>query len=713
MPVIRPQLGSPEPLGVGWDGAGVNIAVWSAHASAVDFCLFDSPDADSETARVRLPSRTGEVWHGFLSDVGPGQLYGFRVHGPVDPQAGQLFNPQKLLLDPYAKALCGQLKWHESLASRGLPPAWTSAQAEACGSPSPEDTARFVPKGVIIDSSFNWEGDERPGTAWRDTVIYECHVKGLTVLHPDVPPHERGRYLGLASEPIVDHVKKLGITAIELLPVYHSVDEWPLIKQGLVNYWGYNPLALFAPHSRYASGDAGQQVTEFREMVKRLHRAGIEVILDVVYNHTAESDHTGPTLSLKGLGNAEYYRLQENDRRLYENFSGCGNTLNFAHPIVRRLTMDSLRYWVEEMHVDGFRFDLATVLARGRDGRPEFDGFVRRIAEDPVLHEVKLISEPWDVGPDGYALGRFPHGWSEWNDVYRRTVRRFWRGDALPLGQLAHRLAGSSDVFGASGRGACASINYVASHDGFILRDLVTYEKKRNEANGQDNRDGPDDNDSRNWGCEGETDDTEILRIRRRMQRNFLATLFLSRGVPMIVAGDEIHHTNQGNNNAYCQDNEVSWINWKLDRDRRRLLGFTQTISALRRSFRNFSSCEFYRGEVICGCGLKDVTWVRPDGAEMALADWEDSSRHTLGMLLHGHGDGETDGPAEGVTVMVVLHGGEDRVSFSLPKLTFPGRWTRRIDTAVSNAARREPRPPGDTLDVRPRTVLVCEYRQT
>jgi len=712
------HAGKPEPFGVYWDGDGANVAVWSVHASAVDFCMFYGPDFHRESARIRLPSKTDDVWHGYVSGVGPGLRYGFRVHGPYDPENGLLFNAQKLLVDPYAKALQGQLTWHECLASHAPQHLRDSARAKTDEPLQANDTCALVPKGVIVDPSFNWAGDAKPNVGWRDTLIYECHVKGLTALHPDVPVDQRGRYLGVASKPIINHLKKLGVTAVELLPVAHAVDERALVKRGLINYWGYNPLAWFAPQSRYATGEGGQQVREFKEMVRRLHSAGIEVILDVVFNHTAEGDHTGPTLCLKGLGNAEYYRLRRDDKSRYENLSGCGNTLNFGHPITRRMAMDCLRYWAQEMHVDGFRFDLATVLTRGPDGKPEFDGFVKQITEDPILHDVKLVSEPWDAGRDGYALGHFPHGWSEWNDQYSRTLRRFWRGDGATLGQLAYRLSGSSDVFGPSGRKSCASINYVTSHDGFNLHDLTTYEKKRNDANREGNHDGSGDNDSCNWGWEGETDAARIGNMRQRMQRNFLAGLFLSRGVPMILAGDDVGHTQRGNNNAYCQDNEVSWIDWRLDSARRQLRLFARSISALRQRFNIVSSCEFYRGEVICRCGLKDITWVQPDGTEMTPDAWQDPLRLTLGMVLHGHDDDERNGPDDSATLLVVFHASADRVSFSLPAPAFSGRWSRLVDTALSVAARRASSGrvtsvhghARDKIIIKPRSVVVYEY---
>jgi len=692
--------GQPHPLGVSWDGAGVNVAVWSAHATAIEFCAFDRPGDKEESSRILLPKKSGDVWHGHVTGVHPRQPYGFRVHGPFDPRAGHRFNPQKLLIDPYAKAICGDLKWHVGLCDGGD----RSSQPKA----DPRDTAGLVPKSVVIDSSFNWEGDVSPRVPWEDTVIYECHVKGLTVRHPDVPLEQRGRYLGLASEPVIDHLKKLGVTAVELLPVQHSVDERALVRRGLVNYWGYNPLAFFAPHGRYATGDAGEQVAEFRQMVILLHRAGVEILLDVVFNHTGEGDDAGPTLCLKGVDNATFYRLRREDRQLYQDMTGCGNTVNFGHPAARRLVMDCLRYWVEEMHVDGFRFDLATVLAREEDGTPVFNGLLQHIAEDPILSGVKLIAEPWDVGPDGYQLGRYPQGWSEWNDRYGRTVRRFWRGDDQPLGRLAYRLAGSDDLFRSTGRGACAGINYVTSHDGFTLHDLVSYERKRNQANGQRNRDGSHDNASCNWGFEGTTKDAVVLATRRQMQRNFLLTMMLSRGVPMLLAGDEMGRTQQGNNNAYCQDNELSWLDWELDVEQERLLTFTRATTALRRRFKILRSCQFYEGRHICDCGLRDITWMRPDGLEMTLRDWEDPAGRTLGMLVHDH-DGEApDRPTESVTLLVIFHSAADPTEFILPRLETPGEWRCRFDTADSTGKRG--RMLSGSVTVQARSLVLCEH---
>ncbi len=575
---MRIWPGAPAPLGATWDGEGTNFALFSEHASAVDLCLFAAPDDAQETARIRLRERTDQIWHAYLPEVRPGQLYGYRVHGPYAPEAGHRFNPAKLLLDPYAKAVSGTIRWSDALSGYTMKEPMETRDLV----PDTSDSAAGLPKCVVVESAFSWGDDKSPRTPWNRTVIYEAHVKAMTMLHPDVPEEIRGTYLGLATDPIIDHLLSLGVTAIELLPVHHFVTERRLADLGLVNYWGYGTIGFFAPDVRYATGGLGQQVTEFKSMVKRFHRAGIEVILDVVYNHTAEGNHLGPTLSFRGIDNSAYYRLDPGNRRYYTDYTGTGNTIDIRHSRTMQLVMDSLRYWVEAMHVDGFRFDLAPVLARGEVDVSPFAEFFDVVRQDPLVSRVKLIAEPWDLGPGGYQVGRFPIGWGEWNGKYRDTARKFWRGDPGQVGEFASRLAGSSDLFEASQRSPQASVNFVTCHDGFTLHDLVSYESKHNEANGEGNRDGTDDNQSRNWGVEGPTEAVHVVRMRERIKRNFLATLAFSQGVPMISHGDELGRTQMGNNNAYCQDGPLTWVDWRITPLERQLLGFTRAAFAIR-----------------------------------------------------------------------------------------------------------------------------------
>jgi glycogen operon protein len=704
--------GRPYPLGITWDGAGVNFAVFSRHATAVDLCLFDTSTDPEESLRIRLPGRTDHVWHVYLPGIRPGQLYGLRVHGPYTPRQGHRFNSQKLLVDPYARALTGSLRWDDSVYG------YVRNNRREDLSFDARDSAPHVPKCLVIDRAFDWEDDEPPRTPWEDTFIYECHVRGLTVRHPDVPEALRGTYLGLSSEPVIDHLRSLGVTAVELLPVHHAIDERPLVERGLVNYWAYSPIAFSAPYARYATGSTGEQVLEFKAMVKALHRAGIEVILDVVYNHTGELDQLGPTLSLRGIDNASYYRPVPHEARFYENVTGCGNSLNLRSPPALQLVMDSLRYWVQEMHVDGFRVDLASVLARGPDG-VELDGpFLAAVGQDPVLSKVKLIAEPWDLGADGYLLGRFPAGWAEWNDKYRATVRALWRRDPVPLGDVARRITGSSDLFEAAGRSSCASVNYVAAHDGFSLQDLVSYERKHNDANGEDNRDGDDHNLSCNWGVEGPTDDPEVDARREQAKRNLVATLAFSLGVPMISAGDELGRTQRGNNNAYCQDNEISWLDWAISDAQVAFLDFVRRTLEWRRLFRVFRRRRFLHGEVCDGGWLKDVAWLRPDGQEFGDADWADGNSRTLGMLLHGPEDTKPESrerKTSGETVLVIVHRGDEPCAFHLPVFSQSGAWVWRFTTvpvAVSEADDKA----GEvvtrgTVEVPPWSVALLEHR--
>ena len=652
--------GSHSPLGALWDGTGTNFALWSAGASAVDFCLFD-PDGTEH--RQRLEETTHQVWHGRLPGVGPGQRYGYRVHGPYDPQVGHRYNPEKLLLDPYTRAVDGGLTLHPALFGY-------ADGAVDTPLPDPHDSAPYVPRGVVVQNPFPWDGDRPLRTSWSDTVIYEVHVKGATAQHPDVPPQLRGTYAGLAHPAFVAHLKSLGVTAVELLPVHHFVSEPHLLRRGLTNYWGYNTLGFFAPHAAYSSsGSGGGQVTEFKTMVKQLHAAGIEVILDVVYNHTAEGDHTGPTLAFKGIDNPGYYRLDGGNRARYTDYTGTGNTLDVRRPAVLALLMDSLRYWVTEMHVDGFRFDLASALARSMHDVDRLSAFFDVVHQDPVVSNVKLIAEPWDVGPGGYQVGNFPPPWTEWNGKYRDTVRDVWSGARVGVRDLAYRLTGSSDLYRSDGRRPFASINFVTAHDGFTLTDLVTYEHKRNEANGEDNRDG--ENHNRNWNCgvEGPSTDPEIEALRARQIRNHLATLLLSTGVPMLTAGDELGRTQQGNNNAYCQDNEISWIDWKaVDED---LLAFVSRLVRVRRSSPVLRQEAFFEGHEIPGSGgTRDLAWFAPDGGQLSTADWYDSGLQTLGMYLDGRGIRHRDEHGRPVVddcYLVQLHAGPDPLTVQLP----------------------------------------------
>jgi isoamylase len=673
---MRVWPGSPYPLGATWDGEGVNFAVFSEHASSVRLLLFEVPESGVPTAVVSLHETTDQVWHAYLPDVRPGALYGYQVDGPYDPSAGERFNPAKLLIDPYAKAVSGPIRWNDDLFG------YTVGQPDEDLSRDPRDSAAVMPKSVVVDPAFTWQDDRPPRTPWNRTVIYETHVRGMTVQHPGVPAALRGTFLGLASDPVVDHLLGLGITAVELMPVHHFVSDRLLEAKGLSNYWGYNSIAFFAPHVGYATGGLGEQVSEFKSMVRTLHRAGIEVILDVVYNHTAEGNQLGPTLSLRGIDNPAYYRLSPEDPRYYVDYTGTGNSLNVLHPRAMGLVTDSLRYWVTDMHVDGFRFDLAPVLARGNDNQDS--AFFDIMGQDPVLSTVKLIAEPWDTSAEGYRLGHFPPGWSEWNGAFRDCVRRFWRGDDGVVPELASRLTGSSDIYAPSGRRTYASVNFVTCHDGFTLSDLVTYEHKRNDANGEDNQDGSDQNFSRNWGAEGETDSARIQRSRDRMKRNFLATLFLSQGVPMLLGGDEIGRTQQGNNNAYCQDNPVSWFNWDIGESGQELSHFVRDVIAVMQGNPILRRRAFFTGTPHPGMQTKDVTWLRPDGQEMSDEDWGDPGLHSIGMLLLGVATDEIDVRGRsyaGDSLLVLLNAGTRSRSYTLPKMELAGFWVEELNT--------------------------------
>ncbi|MFL5496128.1 MAG: glycogen debranching protein GlgX [Gemmatimonadales bacterium] len=659
--------GNASPLGAAWDGEGTNFALASAHATAVDLCLFAAPDNSAASERIGLCSGQDGVWHTYLPGIGPGQLYGYRVHGPYAPEQGHRFNPARLLLDPYARAVSGAGRWEH------LPGSAEVTDPRVQPSPDPRDTAGMMPKSIVVDPAFEWEGDRPPRTPWERTLIYECHVKGMTMLHPGVPEELRGTYLGLASEPIIDHFLRLGVTAVELLPVHHSVTEPRLAALGLVNYWGYSPIGYFAPDPRFAREALGGQVAEFKMMVARLHRAGLEVILDVVYNHTAEGDHRGPTLCFRGVDNAAYYRLDPDDPSRYVDYTGCGNTLDIRRPRTLELVLDSLRYWVAEMHVDGFRFDIAPVLARADTMLDPAAPFFEAVRRDPVLSGAKLIAEPWDLGPDGYQVGRFPAGWAEWNGKYRDGVRRFWRGDPGSAGEMASRLTGSSDLYEPGGRGPLASVNFVTCHDGFTLHDLVSYETKHNEANGEGNRDGADHNLSRNWGVEGPAEATQTIRRRERVKRDFLATLAFSLGVPMISHGDELGRTQRGNNNAYCHDSPLTWLDWRLTPAQEHLLEFTRTVFALRRRLPELNRSGFFPHDQTASWENKQLAWLRVDGTEMTADDWHDPARHVLGMLIRNE--------AHDPVLLLWLNGGSRSAGCTVPAPARPGSWSSVLDT--------------------------------
>jgi isoamylase len=671
--------GRSYPLGATWDGQGVNFALFSENATGVDLCLFDTELQDRETHRITLEERTDQVWHVYLPEVRPGQLYGYRVHGPYEPLAGHRFNPSKLLIDPYAKSLTGVVRWSDAMFGYRL--------GDPAGDLSFDDrnNAANVPKGVVVDQAFSWGEDHRLNTPWEHTVIYEVHVKGMTMRHPDVPESLRGTYAGLASPAIIEYLQSLGITAIELLPVHHFVNDLYLEDKALTNYWGYNSIGYFAPDIRYSAFPGrGEKVYEFKSMVKKFHSAGIEVILDVVYNHTGEGNHLGPTMSFRGIDNVSYYRVSPENPRYYMDYTGCGNTLNVRHPRTLQLIMDSLRYWVNDMHVDGFRFDLASALARELHDVDRLSAFFDIIHQDPVLSQVKLIAEPWDLGEGGYQVGNFPPGWAEWNGKYRDSIRRYWKGDGGLLGEIAHRWSGSSDLYGESGRQPYASINFVTAHDGFTLHDLVSYDHKHNEANQEGNRDGSDDNQSWNCGVEGPTDDPAIQELRDRQVRNFFATLLLSQGVPMICGGDELGRTQQGNNNAYCQDNELSWFNWNLTRSQLGLRDFVKLLIEIKKTHPVFHRRRFFQGRRMEDSAVKDIAWFGSHGKEMSHEDWEMGFR-TLGIRLAGDAIVEKDPQGRPIvddTYLVLLNAHHENVAFILPAHTKSVRWELVFDTA-------------------------------
>jgi isoamylase len=677
---MRVWPGRSYPLGATWDGAGVNFALYSESATKVELCFFDSIDADKESHRIALPEHTDQVWHAYLPDIVPGQLYGYRVHGPYEPAKGHRFNPSKLVLDPYARSIGRDLRWDDAVFG------YTVGDAQADLSFDERDSAAVAPLAVVIDTAFTWGDDRRPRTPWPKTLIYELHVKGFTRLNPNVPEKLRGTYAGLASEAAVQHLADLGVTAVELLPAHHHVDDRFLAECGKVNYWGYNTLGFFAPDPRYVATSLPQDaVQQFKMMVRALHAAGIEVILDVVYNHTAEGNQMGPTLSMRGIDNASYYKLAE-DPRYYMDYSGCGNSLNVRHPRVLQLIMDSLRYWVLDMHVDGFRFDLASTLARSLHAVNRLAAFFDIIHQDPVLSQVKLIAEPWDVGEGGYQVGNFPVLWTEWNGKYRDSVRRFWKGAGHGASELATRLAGSSDLYQRDGRKPYASINFITCHDGFTLHDLVTYNDKHNEANGEENRDGSNDNHSWNCGVEGPNDDPEINHLRCRQKRNLIATLLLSQGVPMLLGGDELSHTQQGNNNAYCQDNEITWLNWELDEPKRAFLEFVKKVIVIWRTHPVFQRRNFFLGRSIRGSDIKDISFLGPDGDDMKDQDWSTGYVRCLGVRLAGDLIADVTERGErivGDTMLMLLNAHHEAIPFTLPKYKMGQQWDRLFDTAT------------------------------
>ncbi|WP_205699361.1 glycogen debranching protein GlgX [Conexibacter sp. SYSU D00693] len=704
--------GRPFPLGPEWDGRGTNFSLFSEHAERVELCLFH-PGGIEE--RVELRDRTAHNWHCYVPGVGPGQRYAYRVHGPYDPLQGHRFNPAKLLIDPYAKAIDGPVDWDAANTLPYVPaPEGETPDDDADLEIDDEDSAPAMPKCVVVDESFDWQGDRPPRTPWSQTVIYEAHVKGFTKRFPGLPEHLQGTYAGMASDEAVGYLRDLGVTAVELLPVHHIADESFLHDHGLTNYWGYSTIGYLAPHAAYAAtGRRGEQVREFKGMVKALHRAGIEVILDVVYNHTAEGNHLGPMLSFKGVDNASYYRLVPDDPHFYMDFTGTGNTLNSVHPAVLRLIMDSLRYFVIECHVDGFRFDLASALARQLYDVDRLHAFFDTIHQDPVLSQVKLIAEPWDVGPGGYQVGNFPVLWSEWNGMYRDVMRDFWRGEA-PISEFASRFTGSSDLYESDGRRPFASVNFVTAHDGFTLHDLVTYNEKHNEANQEGNRDGTDDNRSWNCGVEGETDDPQVRALRARQKRNFLTTLLLSQGTPMLLGGDELCRTQHGNNNAWCQDTEISWYDWELGDEGQALHAFSKRLIDLRRSEPVFRREHFFAGEQPRP-GLPDVWWFRADGRRMTRRDWEDGGRRSLGVFLNGDHTGTRDRqgrPVHGASFLALFNAGHEDVQFRLPAARFGSRWELELTTTDAGLERGAHRYRArEEVNVTSRSITILRRR--
>jgi isoamylase len=699
--------GKPFPIGATWDGKGVNFAIFSENATKIELCLFQHPSDETETDKIEMVERTGHIWHVYIPELKPEQLYGYRVYGPYEPENGLRFNPSKLLLDPYAKAISGTIEWNDALFG------YEVGNEQEDLSFSQTDSAPFMTKSVVIDHHFDWEGDKAPGIAYYNTVIYELHVKGFTKLNPNIPENVRGTYTGVAHPTSIDYFKKLGITAVELMPVHYFVNDRDLKEKGLSNYWGYNTLGFFAPHAGYSSKSAldNHQVNEFKNMVKELHKAGIEVILDVVYNHTGEGNQMGPTISFKGIDNSSYYRLAE-EKRYYMDYTGTGNTLNANLPNVLRLIMDSLRYWILEMHVDGFRFDLAATLARELHDVNQLSAFFDIIHQDPVISQVKLIAEPWDVGEGGYQVGKFPAGWGEWNGKYRDIIREYWNGSEGVLGEFANRITGSADLY-SDYRRPTASINFITAHDGFTLNDLVSYNEKHNDANGEGNNDGESHNRSNNYGAEGPTDDPVINELRKRQKRNFLATLFLSQGVPMLLAGDEIGRTQQGNNNSYCQDNEISWIDWgKADKD---LLEFTSNLIHLRHSHAAFSRKNWFRGEPVKGNGIEDITWFQPDGSKMTAEHWNQDFAKSIAVFLNGQGLHTVNSEGQKVVddnFYIIFNASDQPIEYKLPDQHYAKDWRMIFDTArYRQEEGKQLYKAGEKVKIDGRSVILLQHQ--
>jgi isoamylase len=693
--------GVPFPLGATWNGVGVNFALFSAHATKVELCLFDSTGRE-EIERIELPEYTDEVWHVFVPDLKPGAVYGYRVHGPYAPEEGHRFNPNKLLLDPYAKAHVGELRWAPEIFG------YTLDHEDGDLSFDGRDSAPFVPKCKVVDANFSWSHPERNALPWERVIFYETHVRGFTMRHPAVPENLRGTFAGLGQKPVIDYIKGLNVTTVELLPIQMFVNDSHLLDNGLTNYWGYNTIGFFAADPRFFAA-ANASVEEFKQMVDRFHNANLEVILDVVYNHTAEGNELGPTISFKGIDNASYYRLMPDEPRYYINDTGTGNTLNLSHPRVLQMVTDSLRYWVSEMKVDGFRFDLATILGRESHGFDEGGGFLDSCRQDPVLSSVRLVAEPWDCGPGGYQVGGFPPGWAEWNDRFRDTTRAFWKGDEGVVPDLAKRLTGSGDRFNRRGRRPWASVNFIAAHDGFTTHDLVSYNAKHNEANGEDNNDGHSDNKSWNFGVEGPTDDAEIRAQRERQKRNLLATLLLSQGTPMILAGDEFGRTQQGNNNAYCQDNEISWLDWEgIDDEGRALTEFVKNLTTLRHRLPVLRRGRFLTGEYNAALEVTDTRWLSPTGTDLSQEQWDDTAMRCFGLVIDGRAQASgIRRPASDATLLLALNAHHDVVNFTLPEIPEGDKWTCLLDTNMPVRDELPAYSAGETYQVTGRSLLL------
>jgi isoamylase len=700
--------GQPYPLGATWDGEGVNFALFADNATGVELCLFNKPTDKKESQRIKMTERTHHEWHAYIPGLKPGQLYGYRVNGPYEPMNGHRYNAHKLLIDPYAMAIAGTINWDDAMFGYKI------GHSKEDLSFDKRDSAPFTPKSVVVDPSYDWEGDMAPRISYHKTIIYELHVKGFTYLHPEIPEDERGTYKALANPVVIDYLHSLGVTAVELMPIHHFATDRHLVERGLVNYWGYNTIGFFAPDVRYSSsGILGEQVREFKDMVKALHKAGIEVILDVVYNHTAEGNHLGPTISFKGIDNSSYYRLVHDNQRYYMDYTGTGNSLNMMHPSSLRLIMDSLRYWITEMHVDGFRFDLASTLARELHEVDKLGAFFDIIHQDPTISKVKLIAEPWDVGEGGYQVGKFPPGWAEWNGKYRDCIRDYWRGADRMLGEFGYRITGSADLYADDWRRPTASINFITAHDGFTLNDLVSYNEKHNEANGEDNKDGSNDDRSWNCGIEGPTNNKEINELRDRQKRNFLTTLFLSQGVPMLLMGDEFGRTQFGNNNAYCQDNETSWVDWsKMDH---KLLSFTRKIIKLTRNHPTFNRRRWFQGQLIKGEGVTDIAWMLPEGTEMEQKHWEESHAKSLAMYLHGKGIRSRDTQGRQIvdhTFYVIFNAHYEQVMYTLPEEKYGDNWIKLLDTNDPEYENHSQLfKAGENLIVEGRSVVVLCHR--